>query len=63
MAEPSVLPLASLNATPQKEFAITNSSAPTERHNRIAEMTAPTSEVSGDGDKIGAGLSRNGNRP
>ena len=32
MAEPSVLPLASLNATPQKEFAITNSFAPTESH-------------------------------
>ena len=32
IAEPSVLPLASLNATPQKEFAITNSFAPTESH-------------------------------
>jgi hypothetical protein len=31
-AEPSVPPLASLNATPQKEFAITNSFAPIESH-------------------------------
>ena len=32
IAEASVLPLASLKATPQKEFAITNSFAPTESH-------------------------------
>ena len=56
MAEPSVLPLASLNATPQKEFAITNSSAPTERHNQLGEWWPQPLGVRGMGIEVGAGF-------